>query len=84
MSTGDNQNPAARGGSINLLKKLYYRLFKRYRRIELRVCTWEEASDMIELNIWKEEKYRWILALEENYNCHPGIVYMERRERIIS
>ena len=69
---------------LRALKSLYYRIFKRYRRLELRVCTYEEASALLqEQGIPGNPGEGWRIAIEEGSNHVIGVVYMERRERIL-
>lgn len=60
-------------------------LFKRkpkYRRLELRLVSYEEADRMIRQNEGKSESEQWVLAHEEARNRIPLMVYLERREKI--
>ena len=70
---------------LRALKSLYYRVFKRYRRLELRVCTYEEASALLrEQGIPGNPDEGWRIAREEDRNHVIGVVYLERRERILT
>lgn len=64
------------------LRQLYYRIFKRYRRLELRICGYSEADVLIREGVGKPEHEQWVLAREEDSNRVPGMVWLERRERV--
>ena len=66
------------------LKRLYYRMFKRYRRLEVRCFNYDEADRRIRENAGKPERDQWrIAAREEDRNTMAGIVvFLERVERI--
>lgn len=64
------------------LKRLYYRMFKRYRRLEVRCFCWAEADDLLRHNLGKPESEQWrIAAREEDRNRAIGVVFLERVER---
>lgn len=65
-----------------MLRRLYYRLFKRYRRIELNCFTYSNADKLIRENEGKPEKDQWVIAREEDKNYFYGMVWLERKERI--
>ncbi len=65
-----------------MLKKLYYRLFKRYRRLELRSVNYIDADTMIREGANKPEHLQWRIAPEEDANFEPCLVWLERRVRI--
>lgn len=65
-----------------MLKKLYYKIFKRYRRLELKFVTYSEGDKLIRANERKAESDQWVLAKEEDTNHVIGMVYLERKERI--
>lgn len=65
------------------MKRLFYRLFKRYRRLELRCVTWVIGAQLIRESVGKPECEQWVIAKEEDTNRRMGLVYLERRERII-
>jgi hypothetical protein len=69
---------------LRALKSLYYRIFKRYRRLELRLCTYEEADALLRAQgIPGNPDEGWRIAIEEGGSYVIGVVYMERRERIL-
>ncbi len=65
------------------MRKLFLRLFKRYRRLELKRVNYLEAEAMLTLSADKPEPLRWCIAPEEDHNRMIGTVYLERRERIL-
>jgi hypothetical protein len=64
------------------MRKLFFRIFKCYRRLELRCVTYAQGDNMIRENAGKPERHQWTIAKEEDRNIVVGIVYLERRERI--
>lgn len=64
------------------LRRLFFRLFPRYRRLELRCETWQTAASLMRGNARKPEREQWGIAREEDTNRVIGVVYIERRERI--
>lgn len=64
------------------MKKLFYKIFKRYRRLELKLVMWPEADKMIKANKGKPASEQWVIAKEEDTNSSYGMVYLERKERI--
>lgn len=66
------------------MKKLYYRLFKRYRRLDLVFVSYEEGNKLIRGNAGKLDGEQWRIAKEEDRNGAYNRVYLERRERILS
>jgi len=69
---------------VRTLKSLYYRIFKRYRRLELKLCTYAEADAILrKQGIPGNPDEGWRIAREEDSNRVIGIVYLERRERIL-
>lgn len=67
---------------MKFLRRLYYRVFKRYRRLELQGMSWEDADNAIMENPNKPEGAQWHIAPEEDNNRAIGLVWMERRVRI--
>ncbi|MFH1585236.1 MAG: hypothetical protein ABIB79_00530 [archaeon] len=65
------------------IKKLYYKIFKRYQRTDYRFLPYHEADDLIKNNEGKPEHEQWVIAKEEDYNTCIGFVHLERRERIL-
>jgi hypothetical protein len=65
------------------LSRLYYRLFKRYQRIECVFVQWAVADKLLRDNEGKPEHEQWTLAPEEDTNYVIGYIYLERRERIL-
>lgn len=72
------------GHAMSALRKLYYRVFKRYQRLAFQICTYAEADALIKATYNLPEPQQWHLATEEDHNCTVGVVFMERRERITS
>lgn len=72
---------------MSTLRKIYYRLVKRYRRLEFKSCTYAEADRLIKATYDKPEADQWVIATEEDRNFiggMVGLVFLERRERITS
>lgn len=69
---------------MSALSKIYYRVFRRYRRIEL-VCVDYMSADEMLWGTWNNPlPTRWVLATpEEDLNRKRGMVWLERRERIV-
>lgn len=67
---------------MKLLKKIYYTLFVRYRRLELQGMFLSDADRLLRQNEGKPEGAQWRIAHEEDYNRVPGIVWLERRVRV--
>jgi hypothetical protein len=83
--TAESGSPPLSGSAslARTLKSLYYRIFKRYRRLELKLCTYAEGDKLIRASAGKAESETWVLAIpEEDNNRAFGVVYLERRERI--
>lgn len=65
------------------MKRLFYKIFKRYRRLEFAALSYSEADKLFRENPGKQECDQWVLAKEEDSNRSFGVVvFMERRERI--
>lgn len=64
------------------LRRLYYRLFPTYKRLELKFCSYAEADELIKSNDARSFPFKWYLAKEEDTNHVIGMVYIERKERI--
>jgi hypothetical protein len=58
-----------------MLKRLYYKIFPTYKRIDFKVCTWEEADKLI------KENPKWSIAKEDAGLTYP-LVAIEIKERI--
>ena len=66
------------------LRRWYYGIFKRYRRLETRFASYSEADGLIRQNGGKPEREQWVLALpEEDNNRVIGRVFIARQERIL-
>jgi hypothetical protein len=66
------------------LRRLYFKIFKRFRRLELRAVSYAVADRLILESVGKPESETWVLAFpEEDYNRVFGLVFLERRERIL-
>lgn len=66
------------------MKKIFYKIFKRYKVLETRFVTWEVGDKMIKETHDKPEPEKWVLAKEEDANTIIGMVYLCRKVRIIS
>lgn len=65
------------------IRRLYFRVFKRYRSIERRFVSYAEADKLIDSSVGKPESEQWIIDFErENENQCYGFVHMQRRVRI--
>lgn len=67
-----------------MLRKVFYKIFKRCRRLEIKFVTYAEGDRMIRASAGKPEEDQWVLAKEEDANKWYGLVYLERRVRIRS
>lgn len=68
---------------MSTISRLYFKLFKHYRRVELRYTTYLQAERLLATNAGASEREQWRLAKEEDYNHVPGLVALERVERIL-
>lgn len=68
---------------MNALRRLFYRIFPRYRRLELRAVSYEVADRLIRESANKAKHEQWSIAREEDGNRVIGVVWLERRERIV-
>lgn len=73
---------------MKLLRFIFYSIFKRYIRLELKYCTWKEADKILsEPNAMDESQDSfWRIAPEEDTNM-PNLlgepkVYIERVKRV--
>jgi hypothetical protein len=68
-----------------IFRRLYFRLFKRYRRLEHRFVSYKEADRLIRAtHHLPDEGDRWELALpEEDHNRVPFMVHLCRQVRIV-
>lgn len=64
------------------MRKLFFKLFKCYRRLELRIVTYAEGDKLLKESVGKPENEKWRIAREEDTNRVIGLVYLERKERI--
>lgn len=64
------------------LRRLYFKLFPRYERLEFTCLNWTEADKLIKENRWKPYEQQWQIAKEEDRNNIYGMVFLERRKRI--
>lgn len=65
-----------------MIKKLYYKLFPRYKVLETKFVTYLEGDQMIRDTHDKPESEKWVLAKEEDDNRAYGMVYLCRKIRI--
>ena len=71
-----------KGGNI-MLKRIYYKIFKRYRRLALKCCDYRTADRLIRESVGKPYSKQWRIAIpEEDHNQAIGSVFLERKERI--
>lgn len=68
---------------IKTLRRWYFKIFKRYERIDYRCVTYLEGDRMIRATAHMAEHEQWVLAPEEDHNRIPLIVFLERRKRIM-
>ena len=67
-----------------MLRKLYYKIFPTYRRLELKFVNYSEGDKLIRQSAGKPESEKWVIAKpEEDRNRRLGMVYLERKERIL-
>ena len=68
---------------MRLIRRLYYRLFTTYKRLELRKCSYAEGDALVTGSFFKDEAEQWQLAIpEEDKNQAFDVVFLERRVRI--
>lgn len=67
---------------MNVLKKLYYKIFPTYKVLETQFVTYERGDQMIRESANWIEGRRWVLAKEEDTNHIIGMVYLCRKVRI--
>lgn len=67
---------------MKTLRKIYYKLFPTFKRLELQCMRYDEADQLIKRNIGKAPEQQWDIAKEEDTNTVYGIVYLERKIRI--
>ena len=70
---------------MKYLRRLFYAMFPRYLRLELRAFKYAEADTLLRQNGGKEEGAQWRIAEEEDMNV-MGVgsryyVWLERRRR---
>ncbi len=65
------------------LRRLYFKLFKRYERLEMKCFTYKEADDILKKNDSQPEENKWHIAIEEDTNYNYGVVFLERKKRIM-
>ena len=58
------------------LRKIYYQLVPTYRRLDFKVCTWDEGDKLI------KENSNWVIAKEDANYSYP-LVALEIKERVI-
>jgi len=68
---------------MKALRRLFFKLFKHYERIEIGYFTYDEGDKRIRQNEGKPEDEQWFLAKEEDTNHAYGIVILERKRRIL-
>lgn len=65
------------------MKKLFYKIFKRYKVLETKYVSYSEGDEMIKATHDKPESEKWVLAKEEDTNQTIGMVYLCRKVRIV-
>ena len=65
------------------LRKIYYKIFKRYKVLETIFVSYQDGDKMIKDTKNCKESQQWVLADEEDNNRLIGMVYLCRKERII-
>ena len=65
------------------MKKLFYKIFKRYTVLETKLVSYQDGDKMIRETHDKSEAEKWVLAEEEDYNMTIGRVYLCRKVRIV-
>ncbi len=56
-------------------QKTYYKLVPTYKRVDFKICSWEEADQLIRKN------NNWVIAKEDEKLNYP-LVAIEIKERI--
>lgn len=64
------------------MKKLFFKIFKRYRILEEKFVTWEQGDKMLRETDGLNETERWQLSPKEDSNTVIGMVWLCRKERI--
>lgn len=67
---------------VKTLRRLFFRFFNRYRRLELKRFAHVDADRLLRENEGKPEGAQWHIAREEDANRVPLTVWLERRVRI--
>jgi hypothetical protein len=67
---------------MRTLRRLFFKLFPTYRRLELRVCSWDEADKLIKAADGTGAENEWHIAKEDEGMSFP-MVALERRRRIV-
>lgn len=66
-----------------IIRKFYFKIFKHYRILERKFCTYSEADRLIKDSYKLPESHRWVLDTDnEDGNRAFGHVYLCRKERI--
>ncbi len=68
---------------MKAIRRVWFKIFPTYKRLELKFCKYSEADALMRLNEKNPEEQQWRLAKEEDKNFQPGMVYIERRVRIL-
>lgn len=70
---------------MKFLRKIFFKIFKRYNRLELRFVNWKDGDDLIRQNAnTTDTSKHWVIAKEEDDNKIIGFVFLERKERRLS
>lgn len=71
---------------MNLLTKIrhwWLKRFPRYQRLSLLCLSYKEADSLLRKNEGLPEDQKWHLAVPENDTAPIGVVWLERKRRIL-
>jgi hypothetical protein len=70
---------------MKFIRKIFFKIFKRYNRLELIFVNWKDADVLIRQNEnFTDTSQHWVIAKEEDDNKLIGFVFLERKERRLS
>ena len=64
------------------LRRIYYKLFPVYKRIDMQSFSWEQGDLLIRQNAHKPLEEQWHIAPEEDLNRDYDMVFLEKKIRI--
>lgn len=67
---------------MKFLRRIFYRVFPRYTRLELVCLSWSDAEKLLIEFAGDTGPGQWRIAPEEDHNETLGVVWLERRVRI--